>query len=396
MLNFALILHIYQLTNSTTAISLVLIASAIPSVLLGPFSGVFADRFNYKKILILTNFLRFVAVVLLIFAQSNVLALLEIIFIISSVAQFFSPAEQASIPLIVPKEKLIAANSLIVTTTYATLLVGYSLAGPIMRVSSPLFLFLICGLFYLIATLSVNRMTNYDLKETKPISLSTLAPDIESIWKSTKEGIAYSLKNRQIFRMMAKLTVGWVALGSFVVLLPGFGTSVLSLPAELVGPYVIAPAGIGMIIAAYILERRRKFNFDFSTNWPFLAVGLALLMFSGFKFYHTFIFSRLIVTLLVIALGFGCSIIYISAQTFLHIKTEGHFRGRVFGIVSMLINLAMSIPALAVGGISDATSPFVAMVALSIFILSFGIFISLRYNQYSEAKKSVSMMDFIA
>jgi MFS family permease len=125
-------------------------------------------------------------------------------------------------------------------------------------------------------------------------------------------------------------------------------------------------------------------------------VGLALLLFSAFKYYHAFVLSRLIVTLLVIALGFGCSVIYISAQTFLHIKTEGHFRGRVFGIVAMLINLAMSIPALAVGGISDATSPFVAMVALSIFILSFGIFISLRYKLYSEEKKSISMMDFVA
>ena len=393
MLNFALILHIYQLTNSTTAISLVLIASAIPSVLFGPFSGVFADRFNYKTILTYVNILRFFAVILLIFAQHNVLALFEIIFLISTVAQFFSPAEQASIPLIVPKEKLIAANSLIITTTYATLLTGYSIAGPIMRVTSPLFLFLICGLLYLVATLSISSMTNYDLKQTKPIVLSALAIEFENIWRATKEGIAYGVKNRPIFRILIKLAVGWVALGSFIILLPGFGTSVLLLPADLVGPYVIAPAGIGMIISAYILDKRKRINFDSAINWSFIVVGLALFLFASFKFYHALSFSRVLSTIFVISLGFGCSILYVSAQTFLQLKTEEKFRGRVFGIAALLINLAVSIPALVVGGISDATSPFVAMVALSIVILSFGIFVNYRFRNYSDEKKSVSMVE---
>lgn len=395
MLNFALILHIYQLTGSTTTISLVLIASAIPSVILGPFSGVFADRFNYKKILTYTNFLRFFAVLLLLFAQNNVLALLEIIFIISSVAQFFAPAEQASIPLIVPKHRLIGANSVIVTTTYATLLIGYSVAGPIMRFTSTSFLFLICGLLYLIATLSINSMTNYDLKKIKKITLSTLAIEFENIWKSTKEGIAYGLSNRPILRTLIKLAAGWVALGSFLVLLPGFGTSILKLPADLVGPYVIAPAGIGMIIAAYILDKRKRVNLDSASNWSFIGVGITLFLFAAFKFYHAFAFSRVIVTIIAIGLGFGCSILYISSQTFLHLKTEEKLRGRVFGLAAMLINLAISIPALVVGGISDATSPFVAMIALSIGIFAFGVFVNYRYRSYSGEKKSISIIELV-
>lgn len=395
MLNFAIILHIYNLTKSTTTISLVLIASAIPSVLLGPFSGVFADRFNYKSILTVVNFLRFLAVLLLLIGQSNVLALLEIIFVISAIAQFFSPAEAASIPLIVPKQRMIGANSVIVTTTYATLLIGYSLAGPIMSASSPTFLFLICGFLYLIATFSVNRMTNYDDKKVKPIAISTLAADIESIWQQTKDGARYIVGNRTIKRTLIKLTIGWVALGSFVTLLPGFGTSVLGLPANLVGPYIVAPAGIGMILAAYILDKRKRLNFDVVADWSFMIVGLILFSFAAFKFYHAFAASRLITTLLVIGLGFGCSVIYVTAQTVLHLKSEESLRGRLFGVSSMLTNMAMSLPALAVGGISDATSPFVAMVVLSIIIFTFGIFAKFRFASYSVEKKSVSVIELL-
>ena len=143
MLNFALLLHIYSLTGSTTSISLVLIASAIPSIVFGPFSGVIADRFNYKKILLLTNALRFAAVLLLFVSKSNVLGLLEIIFLISAITQFFSPAETSSIPIVIPKEKMVAANSVVMTTMYASLLIGYSLAGPIMTWISPSWLFLL-------------------------------------------------------------------------------------------------------------------------------------------------------------------------------------------------------------------------------------------------------------
>lgn len=143
MLNFALLLHIYELTKSSISISMVLIASAIPSVVFGPFSGVIADRFDYKKILIFTNILRFFAVLLLFVVKDNVLGMLEVIFIISLFNQFFSPAENASIPLIVPKEKLVSANSVIMTTMYGSLLVGYSIAGPIMSWLSPQWLFFV-------------------------------------------------------------------------------------------------------------------------------------------------------------------------------------------------------------------------------------------------------------
>lgn len=372
MLNFALVLHIFELTKSTTTISLVLIASAIPSVIFGPFSGVFADRVNYKKILTFTNFLRFLAVLLLFLAKNNVLAILEIIFLISAISQFFAPAELSSIPLIVPKKKLVGANSIIMTTMYGSLLLGYSIAGPLISAMSINGLYLACCLLYLLATLSVSQMTDYDKKIVRHISLSTWARYLESIWSETLNGIKKVRRTASILNPMFKMAVGWMILGSFIVLLPAFSQSDLKISTQMIGIAVIAPAGIGMLIGAYILDKKRHFNLTRAINKGFFLVGVTILLFSLYRFYNEFALSRFINILLVVALGLGSSIIYISAQTALHLNSEEEWRGRVFGLNSMLINLAMSVPALIVGGIADLTSPFMALLLISFAVFVYG------------------------
>lgn len=370
MLNFALVLHIFEMTKSTTSISLALLSSAIPSVLFGPFSGAIADKLNYKKILTFTNFLRFFAVLLLFVAKNNVLAILEIIFLISTITQFFAPAELSSIPLIVPKKKLVNANSVIMTTMYGSLLIGYSIAGPIISLMTVKGLFLFSCLLYLIATLAVSEMSNYDTKKVRRISLSTLAKHLESIWAETINGIKKVRDTANILHPMIKIAIGWMILGSFIVLLPAFGQSDLKISTRMIGLAVIAPAGIGMLIGAYILDKKKNLHLNRAINYGFFLLGAALLLFSLFRFYNEFFLSRVLSTLLVILLGLGSSIIYISAQTALHLNSEDEWRGRVFGLNSLLINLAMSIPALIVGGIADLTSPFLCML-----LIAFGVFI---------------------
>jgi len=373
MLNFAIVLHIYKLTGSVAAISLVLIASAIPSVLFGPFSGAIADRVDYKTVLTWTSFLRFIAILLLFVLKDNVLALLEIVFLISLISQFFAPAESASIPLIVPKKKLVAANSVIMTTMYASLLVGYSIAGPIMILISTKWLFLLCGFLYLLSTFAVNRMTNYDTKKAKKIVLTEWAKEIEAIWEKTKEGIRYVREHKSIYDPMIKLAYGWAMLGSFIVLMPSFGESILNISSELIGPAIIVPAGLGMLLGAYFLDKRKNIKFKKAINVSFFILGLFLILFSSYLLYDEIVVSRLINIFAVIGMGFTCSYVYISAQTLLHLKSEEKKRGRVFGISAMMINIAMSIPALIIGGVSDITSPLFAMTLISFVILVYGI-----------------------
>lgn len=381
IVNFVIVLHIYTLTGSSTSISLVLIASALPSVLFGSLSGVIADRFNYKKIMISTSILRFVAIIFLIFSKNNVLGLLEVVFLISAVAQFFAPAESASIPLIVNEKKLVSANSVAVTTTYATMLLGYSLAGPLISLMTVHGTLLLAATLYLIASYSIISMRNYDFKAIKKVTLSNLAHTVEQIWVQTKSGISHLRDSHDIYLPMIKLSLGWAILGSFVVLMPGFAEREIHLSTNLVGPTLIAPAGIGMIIGAYYLDKRKKFSYNRVVNGGFVFSGLSLLVFSFYRYYDQWFLSLVFAIILMIAMGTFCSIVYISSQTMLHLNSDDEMRGRIFGISSMFTNLAMSIPAIIVGGVSDLTSPFIMLLAMSLIIVVYGLF-----SNYQEAE----------
>ncbi len=381
MVNFLIVLHIYEITKSSTSISLVLIASALPSVIFGSFSGVVADRLDYKKILVYTSFLRFFAVLLLLFSKNNVLGLLEIVFLISMISQFFQPAEASSLPLIIKKEKLVAANSVVISTVYITLLIGYSIAGPLMALLTSQGALLFAAALYLIATLSINNMERYDFKIIKRISLTNAAQVIENIWNQTKCGIYHIKESKKIYASLIKLSIGWIILGSFVVLLPGFAEKNMDLSASLVGPALIAPAGLGMLLGAYYLDKKNSFGFSKTANGGFIFAGISLLIFSFYSLYQNWLFALPLSILLMILMGTFCSIVYISSQTMLQLNTDKEMRGRIFGISSMLTNLAMSIPAILAGGISDLSSPFTVLVMLSLITIIYGTVSNIRESK---------------
>ena len=131
-LTFSLVILLFQRTDSTFLISIFIAVVAIPPILFSAYAGVIADSFDRRKILLISNLLRF-GLVALVFAFSHqAIALIIIAFFISVVAQFFSPAEVASIPNLVPKEQLFTANSFYSFTSYAMFLIGYTLAGPML------------------------------------------------------------------------------------------------------------------------------------------------------------------------------------------------------------------------------------------------------------------------
>ena len=366
IVTYALVLHIFEITGRATSISLVMIVSAIPVAIFGPFSGIFADKFNFRKIMIYTNLLRFFSAMLLLVAKGNILALLEIIFIISAISQFFTPAESSSVPLVVPQQKLISANSVVMTTTYATLLLGYSLAGPLLQLVGPFWVYFICAVMFLIATYSTRLLSEFDNTVASKISIETLVTKVDSVWKKIKESIKYVTDNKSILDPMIKLTIGWTVLGAFITLLPSYGKDVLSINPRMIGTIIILPSGVGMVMGVLVLNKIKQFKHERVINGGFLIASIALLLFSFYHFYEPIPFSRILLFLFVLIIGFGSSLIQVPAQTLLHLNTDEARRGSVFGISSMQLRLATALPALVVGGISDLTSPLITMILLAV------------------------------
>ena len=108
------------------AIALVTVARVAPGVFLAPFIGVIVDRFDRKKIMITADLIRCVVFLLLPLVQT-VPGLIVASFVLELFTLAWSPAKEATVPSVVPAEKLTTANSLSLVAAYATM----PIAGPI-------------------------------------------------------------------------------------------------------------------------------------------------------------------------------------------------------------------------------------------------------------------------
>ena len=121
---------VFQLTHSALAVGLTLMATAVPSLLVGLIAGVFVDRFDRRRIMLACNVIQAALVALIPLVISvNVLWIYLIILLSAGVKQFFDPANQSLVPDIATDEELTAANSLLQIASFGSNAIGFAGAG---------------------------------------------------------------------------------------------------------------------------------------------------------------------------------------------------------------------------------------------------------------------------
>src|SRR5258706_11326660 len=127
----ALCTIILNLTGSGRAVGLLLVARFVPSFLVGSLSGVVADRFNRRSIMIISDLLRAVVVLGFLFVRrADQLWIIYFLTVVQlALSTFFEPAKTAIIPSIVSDRELVAANAISSVTWSAMLTIGAAIGG---------------------------------------------------------------------------------------------------------------------------------------------------------------------------------------------------------------------------------------------------------------------------
>ena len=132
MLFLALPFYVYRITGSALATGTLFLVQTLPRVLLSSIAGVFADRWDRRRTMIISDLIRAVLIlpILLVRSSDQLWIIYLFAFVTSVVAQFFDPAKNAIIPSIVPNSLLLAANGLNAVSDAVTRLSGrYSAAS---------------------------------------------------------------------------------------------------------------------------------------------------------------------------------------------------------------------------------------------------------------------------
>ena len=121
---------VYRATGSALSTGIAFALYTLPYVLFGAVAGVLIDRLDKRLVMIVSDVARVGLVMLVpLAAQTSIVAVYGLSFLIASAAVFFDPCKLAILPDLVPREKLMRANSLLATGENLTEIVGYAVAG---------------------------------------------------------------------------------------------------------------------------------------------------------------------------------------------------------------------------------------------------------------------------
>lgn len=219
----ALIFLVNNLTDgSASAIAYLMIAIGLPTATLGLFAGALVDRLPKRSVMLWSDATRtlFLCGYLLFvwLGLDNIIWIYLMAFIQASLGAFFNPAKGALIPMIVPENGLVSANSLSQMTTVIVSVLGAGVAGFVIGVYGlfwPVFaldvLTTIFSVFFIWRL--VHRESSADLPAKSDNLVGTLMTDL-------KLGLSTLISKRMLVGMLFGLGFSMLALGAVNVLLP--------------------------------------------------------------------------------------------------------------------------------------------------------------------------------
>jgi MFS family permease len=377
LLSFAVLIRTFQITSSSFAVSLILVAFGIATVVFGSLAGVYADRFDRRKLLTIINLGQAVAVLFFIPFQDNVWAMALITFIYSSLNQFYLPAEAPSIPNLVPKHQLLVANSYFSFTGSASMILGFVLAGPLSLEYGYTSVFLLGSALLVIASFAT-----WTLPPLKPIKENTLH-FLENIWAEFKEGINHFWESKPLHFPLQSLIAAQIFNGMLITIAPAFVEQVLKIKLETGTFFMIAPLGLGILLGALLLGLED--NYIKRSNLiliGFLGMGItmaAIALTAGED-------SRWIYTILAVLLGYFNAHIFAPSHAILQGHVVEHVRGRIYGSLYVMLQTAATIPTVIIGLLADSFPIWLIMLFFGIVFALTGLLLRAK-NPFHFARE---------
>jgi MFS family permease len=333
---------VYRLTHSAWLLGLVGFAGQIPVFILGPLAGVWIDRSNRHRVLVVTQILSMLQSFCLAFlALRGTITVREIIFLNlfqGGVNAFDMPGRQAFvIEMVERREDLasaIALNSLMVN---GARLIGPSIAGILIAAAGEGYCFLIDGFSYLgvVGSLLVMRLAAARVPAARL-----------GVWQELAQGWRYvssSVAIRSILLMLGLVSLVGMP---YSVLMPIFAGSVLHRGAHALG-FLMGFSGLGALGGAWLLASRKSV-LGLGRLIPATAglFGAALIAFSVSRLYWLSL-------VLMLAVGFGMMQQMAASNTILQTITEDDKRGRVMSFYSVAFQGMVPFGSLLAGAVAS-------------------------------------------
>jgi Na+/melibiose symporter-like transporter len=353
ILRIGLVYHVFVLTNSTVVSAILMLSSFVPQLLLGSVAGVFVDRWDRRRTMVVTNLLLAVGLLplLLVHDASRVWVVFIVLFYESSVAQFFVPAEQALLPRLVDDDQLITANALNGQTRDLSRLVGSAIGGVVAAAGGLIAVtlvdsasFLICA--GMVAALRTSGRVEVPDAQAGKQPATALADRIAQLRREWMDGLRLVGHNRVLRLLAIFLLATTVGEGIMSTLFAPFVRQVLHGSNEAYGVVVAVQAVggiVGGLVAAAIGHRVSPARLLGITAMVFGAIDLAIFL---YPLAYVAVWPAAVGMVVV---GLPGALMLAGFMTLFQRFTVDSHRGRVFGSLGAAEGVAVMVGTLGAG-----------------------------------------------
>ncbi|MGH4120590.1 MFS transporter [Clostridium sp.] len=337
---------VLAVTGSTGLMGILMAASALPRILIAPFAGVMVDRCNRRNMLVLMDLIRGIAITTVGVAALLGFVQIWMVFaagvILGVCAAFFNPTVGSAIPDIVPRDKLIQANSALNMVGTGVSIFANPLGGVMYQLLGAPIMFFTNGISYLVSAFTeifikipkIERKVNAEdaVKSTGESFKQDLKEGFKFVWNF--KGLRYLIITAAFLNFFANMGI--------VLILPLFQRTQL-LGA---GKYGVAIAMLtggmfaGMAFTSIVKIPYEKRLRIFVGSGVIFSVGFAVFPLISFKY----------MLLLLFIAGFFNAIVNTLISATLQLTVPQDMRGKVFSIMNTVCGGLVPV-AMAVGGI---------------------------------------------
>ncbi len=334
---------VFRLTGSTVLLGTVAFCNQVPTLVLGPFAGVCADRFDRKQLLLLTQGLAMVqAFVLAGLVLGGMISSWEIValsLVMGIINAFDIPVRQSFVLAMVDnREDLGNAIALSSAMFNGARLIGPAIAGIIISAFGEGICFLINGFSFvavLVALLAV-KVSDRPGRGAKG-----------RVYSEFREAVVYARGFEPIIAILAMLSLFALAGSPYIVLMPAFAKNVLGGNASTYG-LLMSSSGLGAVAGTIYLASRRNAH-GLIKVIP-VSVGLFGAAIAAFALSHTFSICMFFLFLA----GFSMMIQIASSNTIIQTVVDEDKRGRIMSLYAMSLMGVMPFGSLLAGSLAGA------------------------------------------
>jgi MFS family permease len=366
-------IYVYQLTGSTLATSAMFVAALVPQIVLGSVAGVFVDRWDRRRTMVVANLVLAIAILPLVLVRSA--ELIWIVYVVafteSLLARFVRPAEAAMLPRLVEERDLVAANSLGAFAANTARLVGPTIGGIVAGVYGLGAVAVLDAATFLIAAGLVMLVRTSGVPGRAAIADASAAAvgRFRAFWREWVDGVALVARSRTIRVLFLLAALASLGEGSFGVLFVVWVNQVIGGTALELGWFMTAQAVGGLLGGVVVARITRGMS-------PRKVLGIASVAFGlldALLFLSPLIRPEIVVSLFIIGFVGIAGVAFMAGfNAILQTSVDDAYRGRVFGAVfttMAVLRLASTVVAGVLGGFVSPIPLLIAMQGGSYVLL---------------------------